>query len=272
MNNNFNENINNQNGGYNFQTNETMNQNNNYTVDVNDNNKNNKKKIVILLAVILLIVGATIIFFVLNKRSSSVANNIDAFFVSKNGKYALFSKSGKQLTDFIYTSAGNFDKNGIAVVKKDDSYGMINTNGKTTVDFGKYKYVNQTTTLYKVIDTDNHSYLITGKDKVLYNLDNYKTETVDNVVFVYDDKNIMALNYQGDVILKKSIVSGEKFYATLYSRYKGNEWVAMIHYDNDNILYNMTTGKKILSINDSHPYYVYGNNIESIIRKLHENE
>ena len=53
---------------------------------------------------------------------------------------ALFNEDGKKLTDFIFTSTSDF-VNGTALVKKDDAYGIINANGKMTVDFGKYNYI-----------------------------------------------------------------------------------------------------------------------------------
>ncbi len=56
----------------------------------------------------------------------------DRVWASKDGKWGLLDKTGKALTEFIYDGA-NFFKNGYAVVKQNETYGLINKAGKFIV-------------------------------------------------------------------------------------------------------------------------------------------
>jgi hypothetical protein len=56
----------------------------------------------------------------------------DRVWASKDGKWGLLDNTGKALTEFIYDGA-NFFKNGFAVVKMNDKYGVINKAGKFIV-------------------------------------------------------------------------------------------------------------------------------------------
>jgi hypothetical protein len=53
----------------------------------------------------------------------------DRVWVSKDGKWGLLDNTGKAITEFIFDGA-NFFKNGYALVKQNDKYGVINKGGK----------------------------------------------------------------------------------------------------------------------------------------------
>jgi hypothetical protein len=59
--------------------------------------------------------------------------------VSKNGKWAFFSNKGKQKSNFIYDEI-IFSKIGLIYVKKDRQIGYLDFNLKEIIPFGKYTY------------------------------------------------------------------------------------------------------------------------------------
>lgn len=215
---------------------------------VNSNNTGNKinipKKMIILIGVgvfvlVLVVVGA--IKF-LGGSSSSRDNleakviNSDSFFIRNNdGKYALFNHSGKQLTDFIFDDYDDF-VDGYAYVSKDEKYGIIKSNGKMSVDFGKYRSINNLGGLYDVSDDDYNDSVILGNGKVIASKKKDDTSAIhyfDTDIFAVleNDKEYRIVNYKGKEILSIPIkedaedleLSVKDYYAT--ANYNGKVYV-----------------------------------------------
>ena len=165
-----------------------------------------KKKIVLSLLVLVALLTITGCGKNEENNGGSGENN-NAFSIKEGTNYAIFSDTGKKLTGFEFTYVGNFN-NGVALVKnaKGES-GVINTNGKMVIPFGKYKYVYQEASLFKVTDNDGNSFLISPKGKEITSLKNKTTSSfigIDECLLLLDkDKNeYQLLDSNGDAIVK----------------------------------------------------------------------
>ena len=183
----------------------------------------------------------------------TVINYNSAFFINDGGKYALFSDSGKKLTDFEFTYGSTFI-NGAALVKNADGQsGVIDTNGKMVIPFGKYKYVYQEAGLYKVTDEERNTYLLNAKGKQIADLKDKSLTTyigVSEYSFMLDKEKeeYSILNSNGDAILKfargksddKPETNSEKNYLSVY-------------HDGKNYVVDLITEKKVLEFDaDKH--------------------
>ena len=121
---------------------------------------------IIIAAVAAVAVVGVVLFFIFNKALGDVElYKTDAFFIENKAdgetKYALFKNDGTKLTEFAFTQAGTF-VNGYAYVKnvagKD---GIIDHNGKMTVDFGEYDAITPRLGIYEV-SKNNKQKLILG--------------------------------------------------------------------------------------------------------------
>ncbi len=59
---------------------------------------------------------------------------------SKNGKYGILGKNGKEVTEAEYDDIKVAHSHGIAIVEKDNKMGVINCDGKIIIPLGDYKY------------------------------------------------------------------------------------------------------------------------------------
>lgn len=84
---------------------------------------------------------------------------------NKEGYYALFDTTGKQLTDFIFSKVEDFYNHTSVVITKDGKSGIIKDNGKYLVNLGKYKKIYSTGPLYKLITNDNKNKYINNGGK-----------------------------------------------------------------------------------------------------------
>lgn len=226
---------------------------------------NNKNKLVLVIIVILIAILGIVAFFYFKKDKATNKdfdiNYSTSFFIKdSNDKYALFSDDGKKLTDFIFTSASDF-VNGTSLVKKDDSYGIINANGKMTVDFGKYTYITDAAGMYKVHGEDYHYYLINGEGKVLYDMENMNLDTFigADTYSILEDKNsktYKVLNYEGKAIISFPINENAKDDPSTNEE----DGYISVFYDNKNYILNPVTGKVITSFDSNLHYCV--NNVE----------
>lgn len=222
-----------------------------YNVTLNKKNLNIRKLIIIILVILLILVGVFLIYnLFFNKTDNSFnINNSTSFFLSNGSSYALFNEDGKQLTDFSYTYKSDFI-NGTAVVVKDDKYGIIDANGKMTVDFGKYSYIAASSGLYEATD-DKGRVLINSKGKVLYDLENKEVHKYDAYLILEDkdDNNYKVINYLGKVILTIPIVSNvEEILTDSIDQYLS------IFYNNKNYILNISTDRQLASF-DSNLHY-----------------
>jgi len=235
--------------------------NNNFNTNQNIKPKNNKKIIFIIIAILIIIVS--VIGFLCLKEDKNKNENQDfdinssnAFFIQdKDKKYALFNDDGKQLTEFIFTSTSKF-VNGTSVVKKDDAYGIIDTNGNMTVDFGKYSYIAAAAGLYQVLGENYHYFLIDGTGKVLYDLQDYSLNTfVTGYYSILEEKSTntyKVLNYQGKVMTSFPIVKTVKDKPSTNEE----EGYVSVFYNNKNFILNGKTGEEVISFNDSLHYCI----------------
>lgn len=235
---------------------------NNYNNTTESKQKSKIGLIVILLVVVAVVVTAFFYF----KKDKSQSNDFDinystSFFIkNSNGKYALFNEDGKKLTDFIFTSISDF-VNGTSLVRKDDAYGIINANGKMTVDFGKYEYITGAAGMYKVHGDDYHYFLINGEGKVLYDLEDMDLDTfigADTYSILEDTKNKVykVLNYEGKSMVSFPIDSDAKDDPSIDEE---NGYIS-VFYNKKNYILNPITGKEIISFDSDLHYCV--NNVE----------
>lgn len=133
-----------------------------------------KSKLIAIIAGAVVAVGAAaaLIFFLINNAANDEIKiyDTDAFFLASkedgDTKYALFRNNGERLTDFIYSHAESF-VNGYALVRHTDGRaGIIDHNGKMTVDFGVYDNIAARVGIYEAIKGSD-SVLIRGNGEVL---------------------------------------------------------------------------------------------------------
>lgn len=264
---NYNNNINTNNNPFNYSNNyinQNYPQNTQFQNNMGSSNKSKLKIIIIILLVVVIL--AAIGLFLYFKKDKIKNNNLDihystAFFIqNSNRRYALFKDDGSQLTDFIFADVSNF-ANGTAFVKKDGAYGIIDENGKMTVDFGKYKDITDAAGMYKVYDEDEHSYLINGSGKVLYSMENMSLHTYmlsDNYSILEDEKNktYKVLNYEGQAMLTFPIDDNVEDSPST----KEHDGYISVFYNKKNYVLNLQTAKEITSFNSDLHYCI--NNVE----------
>ena len=227
----------------------------NYEQSNNLPNSKGSKKIILIIVLIVVILGIiAFIFLKPNKSNDKIdINYSSAFFLKNDGKYALFSDSGKKLTDFVFTSVRDFS-NGSSLVEKDGLYGIINDKGKMTVDFGKYEKIEFIKGMYKVTD-GSKVYLIDGNGKVLYDLEKRYLKTYSSDVYSILDDNVsnkyIVLNYMGKSILTLDKIEKINDFATSES----NDYVS-IFYNNKNYIIDAISGSEVIEFDDSIHYCV----------------
>ena len=237
---------------------------NNYNGSSNGSKPKSKIGLIIII-IILVIVALGVGAFLYFKKNKVQSNDFDinystSFFIEdSNEKYALFNEDGKKLTNFIFTSTSDF-VNGTALVKKDDAYGIINANGKMTVDFGKYNYITEAAGMYKV-HGEGHYYLINGEGKVLYDLKDMVLDTfigADTYSILEDKKNKVyrVLNYEGKAMVSFPIDSNVEDEPLPIEE----DGYISVFYNNKNYILNPMTGKEIVSFDSNMQYCV--NNVE----------
>ena len=195
-----------------------------------------------------------------SKNKNTKEEYSDAFFIKEDSKYALFNNEGKKLTDFVFTAVGtttNFRK-GSAIVKKDDKNGIIGSNGKMIVDFGKYKYIYESAGLYKATDNDSNEYLLDSNGKVLFNLKNASINTYFGVssyslLFEKDKKKYSVLNSDGKILVTFNEKEGAENPTT-----NEEDGFISVFYNKKNYILDGESGKKVMEF-DSDIHYCVNN-------------
>lgn len=225
---------------------------------------NEKKKIflkspafIAVVAVLAVAIGFVCVKEISSEKKKSGSFNIEnstSFFLKNNdGKYALFSRSGKQLTEFEYTSASEFI-NGYAIVRQGNSYAVLSESGKITIPFDSYKSIKSETGMFKVTDNDYHSSIVDGKGKLLYGLEKANLQTYIGVDYysIYEDENnktYKLLDYKGKELLGFSKNDSSDSPST-----NGKNGVVAVSYGGKVWVLNYETGKEIASFNDNNTY------------------
>ena len=182
---------------------------------LSEKKKNNK----IILIIIPIVIIAIVLLLVSKKgKTTKTIDEVGyspAFFLGNSeNKYAVFNDDGKRLTDFVFEGASDFI-NGAAIVKKDNTYGLVNTNGKMTADFGKYSNISKAAGMFKVRTEEFKYYLINGNGEMLYDLENknlttFIAEDSYSILEDNDSKTYKILNYEGKEIVSFPINGSEE--------------------------------------------------------------
>lgn len=217
-----------------------------------------KKMVLLVLMVISFVAIGTGVVLLLsdssNQNGVTVVHETTFFLKDSTGKYALFNEDGERITDFVYTSASSF-VNGMAAVSQEDKMGIINSDAKMIVDFGKYDSITSKAGIYEVIDSDSKKYLINGNGKVLYNLDNFDLKTYNSDVLysiLEDDDNgkYYVLNSKGEALKSFDISSNKEISTSSLDNY------ISVSYNNKNYIFNSLTGDEVISFDDSESFCI----------------
>ncbi len=220
-----------------------------------------KKQMKFLLPILVVIsfvaIGSGVLILLFNSSSQNgvgVVHETTFFLKDSTGNYALFNEDGERLTDFVYTSASSFI-NGTAVVSQDDEVGIINSDAKMTVEYGKYTSISSKSGIYEAVDSDSKRYLINGKGKVLYNLDDFdlKTYNSDVLYSILEDESsgkYYVLNSNGETLESFDIASNEEISTSSLDNY------ISVYYNNKNYIFNSLNGDVVASFDDSESFCI----------------
>lgn len=205
--------------------------------------------IIISAIVITLLMAITIFSFSKTKLTSNNKVNENystSFFVqNKDYNYALFDEKGKQLTDFDFSAVSEMIYN-TAIVYKDEKVGIISSNGKMVVSFGKYQSISREGSLFKVRKSDD-SILINAKDKNIYNLkdmDVHSFASIHNHIILENEKTnkYIVLDSEGKSIMSIPVVDGADKPST-----SEQDGFISIFYNNKNYILNINNKKEIVT-------------------------
>ena len=202
--------------------------------------KDVKKLIMIIVGAILgvgLIVGA--ILLIINIFNGDHGDYDDtAYFIESSdgsGMYALFNRDGEKLSDFTYKYVGDF-VNGRASVydSEKEEYGVITVKGTASVKFGKYDDIEELGGFYVAREGDT-SYLITGKDKRIAEIDgHFDTDTVvyskgtPFIAYEYEDDHYYLYDYDGKQVSEFESSSVPKLFT--YRDVKNEPVISFVSY------------------------------------------
>ena len=128
----------------------------------------------VLAAVAVVLLAIFVVVPIIEKNSRiSLDNTIKAALIrektDEDTKYAVFNtENGKQLTDFIFSSATDF-ADGYALVSDTEGAksGIVSSGGAMSVAFGKYGSIKKIDAIYEVENDDGLHRLIKGNDEVI---------------------------------------------------------------------------------------------------------
>ena len=222
-----------------------------------NNKRKSKLPIFIIIGIVVLIV--IILIICLSKGNSDTDRKVsysDAYFLKEESNYALFNKDGKKLTGFDFTYVGVV-KNGSALVKKGDEAGIISSNGKMIVKFGKYKNISTVGGLYKAVDSDNNTYLLDSKGKVIADLKdvtmtNHIGDETFTILYEKNNKVYKIYNSKGNMLTSFKGTDSE----TEKPRTNQDNGFISIYYNNMNYILDGRLGEKVLEFKDSKHYCI----------------
>ena len=258
---------------YNNTATNTFDTNNNQNINNNGNSNNfsnnnffknllkNKKIIVIFVVMVVAVIGSVFGVKVLknknnnNKLKENETFNIDSsgsfcLANAENNKYAVFSREGKQITDFIFTKECHF-YNGVAEVVNDkNESAIINEKGKYIADFGEYSLITQTKALFYV-RKDNKNYIINSKGKIIKNVNNlrnkFKSLDFDGILYSLKDNDLNNVektyiyDYEGRELL---VLDTDQVKA----RDGADNKYFSIYANNKSYIFDVTNGKKLYEL------------------------
>lgn len=197
------------------------------------------------LATVAVVVGVVVAVLCSNKGSSvdpkARISYSEAFFVYDNSKYTLWNAEGKRLTEDDYSYGSSF-VGGYALVRKDGKAGIIDSNGKMTVDFDKYGEISTEGGLYLAKDDNTgEEFLITGTGKLLAGGESLTVTTSNSTggfAMVETGRDVIVYTYDGKLI-KSTEPGDEAEDAKVYSR----EDFGNFCYKNENVVFDVRDGR-----------------------------
>ncbi len=230
------------------------------TIIKNGSVAKNKIFIIAIITVILILAVGGGIYFATSKNETKASDNDSNvtsafFFAGSNSKSALYSADGKKLTDFIFTMTKKF-KNGYALVKTDEGYGIIKSNGKPSVAYGKYKYMTEAAGMYRVEDNDKNEFLINAQGKVLYDLKGKELRNyicAESYSELVDKKSgkFNILNEEGKSLLELEIKENAELKGSC-----DNHGFLSINYDGKVYVISLEAKKVVYTIDSETPYCI----------------
>ena len=142
--------------------------------------------------VVAVVVLGFILFGGLNKERENIYKT-DAFFIpsAENGdmKYALYKNNGDKLTDFVFKQHGEFIDGYAYVENSDGKPGIIDHEGKMSVDYDVYASIKPRVGIYEA-NKDGQNVLIRGNgDEIARDYASYDYSAVAPYVVVKKDSN-----------------------------------------------------------------------------------
>ena len=222
----------------------------------------------IIVAVAIIAIGIAVALLNGSKADpADVTAKIDytrSFFIYDNNKYTLWNDNGQRLTEDEYKYRSDF-VGGYAYVEKDGQYGVINENGRMSVEFGKYGSISAKSGLFLAQDGNTKEYfLITGSGKQLANgdkLDVYTSSSTCGFAAVKLSDRIRIFNYAGNLVAEVAIADDADDPVMSNSSDFG-----LFHYADTNLLFDARNGMVLAKFDGSrHTFEVVSDDRSVII-------
>lgn len=241
----------------NSQNNEFLNnQNLNNQVQNSFVNKPEKKKNIV--AALLIIFGVVAIVFGLisllfgNKGNKNLGKGEDAFFLSDSkGNYAIFNKSGKKITDFVYKNVSDFANGSAKASNMKGEETIVSSSGKELVKYGTCRYLYNQGALYECVDEKYNSTYLDSKGRKILEGSNFQLLSTSSsrpysIIKDKKAKKFVIYNYNGKVIA--SIPFADNGNANPDEEYTDN--YDYIYYNGVNYIFDFSKSKLLLSFKD----------------------
>ena len=211
--------------------------------------------IILIVAAMAAIVGVVLLIIHLNSGApDKTVFDTDAIFLPENdssdAKYALFKNTGERLTDFEYTSVGEF-VNGYATVRNSDGKNaIIDHAGKLSVGFDEYEDIRAYVGFYEVKTSkeDESKKLILGNGQEIasdyknvvydYSAPFLAVETEDNHYSLYNSKGDRLAELEGE----QPFIDAYNAETVSYARYE--KGIYLLDNKKQSIITNYETERK----------------------------
>lgn len=176
----------------------------------------------------------------------------DTFFLSDNkGNYAIFNKSGRKITDFVYKNVSDFANGSAKVSNMKGETTIVSSSGKDLVKYGTCRYLYKQGALYECVDEKYNSTYLDSKGRKILEGSNFQLLTISSnrsysIIKDKKAKKFVIYNYNGKVIT--SIPFGDNSNANPDMEYNGN--YDYIYYNGVNYIFDFSKSKLLLSFKD----------------------
>lgn len=195
------------------------------------------------------------------KSSSSgeeTSKNNASFVKNADGNYALYTDSGKKITEFIFKTVSTMMSGSAIVTNSDGQYMIISSDGTILVKYGKYKMIERLGSLYKVTTNSDKKYLLNANGTQITEIkDSDKTYSLENIGYAWIKSNDGTLTTYNALGKKLTTLKGtKKTDDPKISLSADNRFVA-IYYNNKEIILDSKDDSKYLSFNTLYEYAMY---------------